>query len=80
MFNSSLDIVLSRFREAILELGFEVSESGFNQMKKSALEYCSAVRHGKDPDKKSKRAYTIYCSMIKLETDTDFLENRYTEY
>ena len=77
---SSLDILLSRFKEAILELGFEVSEEGFTQIKNSALEYCQRVRDKRDPTEKCKRAYTLYSSMIKLEGDTDFLENRYSQY
>lgn len=77
---SSLDILLLRFKEAILDLGFEVSEDGFNQMKESALDYCRLIRQGENPDKRCKRTYALYCSMIKLEGETDFLEGRYSEY
>lgn len=77
---SSLDIIISRFRKDMQELGFEAAEFRFNQMKKYALDYCRQIRTGKNPDERSRMIYALYHQMILLEEDIDFLENRYPDY
>ena len=68
------------FEKEILELGFECSEKGFNDMKRFALDYCRQVRVGKNSNENIRRIYAIYIQMIILEADTDFLEGKYSDY
>lgn len=75
----SLELILSRFRQNILKIYFEPSIEGFESMKRVSLEYMKSVRIGK-PDESLRRVYELYCDMLDLEADDNFLENRYPGY
>ena len=91
MSSPSLDIVISYFRWDIIELGFEPTEDGFNKIHKQLLDYHRiGFRYENNKlitparvDQTSPEAlryrdiYYLYCKIIKLEADTDFLEDKY---
>jgi hypothetical protein len=77
---TSLDILLDRFRHEISELGFEVSEKGFSEMRKYALDGGRLIRLKQKLDGKIKTIHDLYHSIIILEANTDFLESRYPDY
>jgi len=91
MTSPSLEISLNHHNFDITELGFVATETGFEDMKKEIMDfYRKGFRWEKrkvinlkgfpidSPDaNRYKNLYYLYCKIINLEANTDFLDNFY---